>query len=798
VLFGDVQTAAASQSSASRDERIETPYLQLVMTRLWREEVSAGSHLLRLSTLNALGGAERIVKTHLDAVMEALPETDRSVAAAIFRFLVTPSGTKIAHTARDLADYVALPAGQVSQVLERLAKGDVRILRAIAPPPETGGSNRFQIFHDVLAAAILDWRLRFMHAREVIDAERRLAVDRVVEDLGGQLWSATLWIAIAGVVLTTVVLTGLLTRPESSVNAVWQLTVTLVAGSILILAVRQPHVGVRMWRGTRRALALGFSPAMVLELLSKTRGETVSLMTAGDNPAVVNSPTRRKVRHLRIVTAVAAWLSVTILPVTLLVGLMLGGRGLVTPRGLVAVTLLPTALVLLLALISRLWQAVLVKALRSARPQPTEPTQSTASPSDTRGRMRLVLVAGALWSVTTTAAAILDSSIVLIPLLESGASRGFEGQYSRIVNLSKQVEVGRRYRVPIDPAISPAMAGRALSSMSLAAGDGRPDPLTGELPAPRALPRWLPGDAGPFKLPWRELMSTLISKAPMGFRPEERQYLERITAHPGLDEYRIVAQAADIDWFGARVPIPFPKQMSALMLPIPSFSALTFASDLQIARAALLLSEKRVDEAEGALREVVSVGMALQESARSVIEAHLGARIARTGLDNLEVFYGLIGRDADLVALRDARLSTAAPEAALRGPSGATRPLDTGESRAKLVTDLTNSNQLRGIRWDAVLRASVTPCSNSRELLFGLEEPIRAAVTSAREDLVRSPTDAALFNLLNTRPILPAEGDVGFDVPVIFPVVRSLEPVFGRRGIAQCIFMPVLAIASAP
>jgi hypothetical protein len=114
------------------------------------------------------------------------------------------------------------------------------------------------------------------------------------------------------------------------------------------------------------------------------------------------------------------------------------------------------------------------------------------------------------------------------------------------------------------------------------------------------------------------------------------------------------------------------------------------------------------------------------------------------------------------------------------------------------VTDLTNSNQLRGIRWDAVGRASVTPCSNSRELLFGLENPIRTAVASARADLVRSPTDAALFDLLTSRPILPAEGDVGFPVPVFFTAVRSVEGVFGRRGLTQCILLPVLAIASAP
>ncbi len=84
-----------------KDLRRPEQYLQLVMTRLWDEEVRAGSSVLRLETLNRLGGAERIVRTHLDTTMSALPPGEQEVAARVFHFLVTPSGTKIAHTALD-------------------------------------------------------------------------------------------------------------------------------------------------------------------------------------------------------------------------------------------------------------------------------------------------------------------------------------------------------------------------------------------------------------------------------------------------------------------------------------------------------------------------------------------------------------------------------------------------------------------------------------------------------------------------------------------------------------------------
>jgi hypothetical protein len=160
-----------SGSSDVGESRIETPFLQLVMTRLWDEEVRAKSLALRLETLNRLGGAERIVLTHLDEAMSALPAKERDIAASLFRFLVTPSGTKIAYSASDIAAYVLLPEAQVSVVLQELA-GQIRILRPIASVGDDQPV-RYEIFHDVLAGAILDWRQRYVQAKErALQAER--------------------------------------------------------------------------------------------------------------------------------------------------------------------------------------------------------------------------------------------------------------------------------------------------------------------------------------------------------------------------------------------------------------------------------------------------------------------------------------------------------------------------------------------------------------------------------------------------------------------------------------------------
>ncbi|MFQ5342889.1 MAG: hypothetical protein ACE5F6_15225, partial [Anaerolineae bacterium] len=160
------------------EARIETPYLQLVMTRLWDEEMRAGSDVLRLATLNRLGGAEEIVERHLDAAMRALPAREQDATVRVFHHLVTPSGTKIAHTVADLAEYAEVPEAQLTPVLEKLAEPAVRILRPVAPPADRPEEPRYEIFHDVLAPAILDWRARYARDQERAEAEQQVARER--------------------------------------------------------------------------------------------------------------------------------------------------------------------------------------------------------------------------------------------------------------------------------------------------------------------------------------------------------------------------------------------------------------------------------------------------------------------------------------------------------------------------------------------------------------------------------------------------------------------------------------------
>jgi WD40 repeat protein len=145
--------------------RIEAPYLQLVMQRVWEEERAAGSDTLRAETLERLGGAEHVVEEHLEGALAELTELQKDVAARLFNHLVTPSGTKIAHEASDLAAFGQVSDEEVAPVLSVLA--DRRILRTVDEDPGV----RYEIFHDVLAQPALAWRARHRTEREV---ERQL------------------------------------------------------------------------------------------------------------------------------------------------------------------------------------------------------------------------------------------------------------------------------------------------------------------------------------------------------------------------------------------------------------------------------------------------------------------------------------------------------------------------------------------------------------------------------------------------------------------------------------------------
>ena len=222
---GGIGRLTGGNGSDLRGGEIAAPYLQLVMKRLWETEVTRGSRTLHRATLEELGGAQTIVRTHVDRALDDLPEEAREAAVDIFHHLVTPSGTKIALAASDLAEYTGRPAAESSTLLERLASSDTRILRPVPPPPGQEGGTRYEISHDLLAPAILDWggRQRAVRLeREKESAERVARVEKRRARMFRTLALGSGALLIIAIVALVVAVTAAHTAQRASQNAVHQ------------------------------------------------------------------------------------------------------------------------------------------------------------------------------------------------------------------------------------------------------------------------------------------------------------------------------------------------------------------------------------------------------------------------------------------------------------------------------------------------------------------------------------------------------------------------------------------------
>ena len=159
-----VSVGATGEGVVDGPQPVEAPYLQLVMTRLWRAETEQGSRWLRVETLRQLGGAKQIVGTHLDAVLAGFSEEQRETASRIFRHLVTKSGRKTSQDLENLAALEDLDPAKVQQVLDLLSAA--RLVRPVPAPAGSDEGPRYEIFHDVMGPAVLSWRRRYLAARD--------------------------------------------------------------------------------------------------------------------------------------------------------------------------------------------------------------------------------------------------------------------------------------------------------------------------------------------------------------------------------------------------------------------------------------------------------------------------------------------------------------------------------------------------------------------------------------------------------------------------------------------------------
>ncbi|MCA1554102.1 MAG: ATP-binding protein, partial [Chloroflexi bacterium] len=163
--------ASLAASSHVNESRVEAAYLQLLLTRLWQTRTDDS---LTAEGFEYLGGARAITREHLDSVMRRFDAPAQQAFATVFPHLVTPTGKRVEHTLDDASAYAELPPNDVMPLLQAL--DEARVLRTLS---SAHGAPRYEVFHPLIAPAVLDWARGYSEEQESQREElRRGAVER--------------------------------------------------------------------------------------------------------------------------------------------------------------------------------------------------------------------------------------------------------------------------------------------------------------------------------------------------------------------------------------------------------------------------------------------------------------------------------------------------------------------------------------------------------------------------------------------------------------------------------------------
>jgi len=168
-------TLSPEMAVAKRAARsIQTPQLQIVLHRLWEKVKGDSPPTLGPELLADDGTARTIIRTHINEALEHLTGAEKLAAANLFRFLVTPYGTKVASTAKWLAAQVGQhDAKRLRPLLEKLSERKAIILDRVAPAPGQEAEPRYQFTSDALARFVLEWSGEVRTRRRRWDATRK-------------------------------------------------------------------------------------------------------------------------------------------------------------------------------------------------------------------------------------------------------------------------------------------------------------------------------------------------------------------------------------------------------------------------------------------------------------------------------------------------------------------------------------------------------------------------------------------------------------------------------------------------
>ena len=539
----------------------------------------------------------------------------------------------------------------------------------------------------------------------------------------------------------------------------WEAGMGIAALGALVLVVAFWGFFRLMHQGASAADA-GFGTLTIVEVMSDLGRDMGFLIQGKRWFAYLGNDERRSVVLARLrcaafLLAAALWLAVGFG-----LSVLLAARGFLTPSGVLLMTLGPMGLLLLLGFGTLGLQQGKLRAARRAwlREEGADWIASEsgqwavrldaagevvvlgAGPKGEAAKFRtgaVVVVLLFLASLVPTATIAVTAAIG--PILAEIAVPTFLS----VQEMAGAAETLRRFRLPTDGSIPPAVAGEALQNLAFV-GEGVPEAWE-RAPKTTYELGWFP-DPESFPDPFSEGVARVLMARPLrDFNPEEQAALRQAAAHPAHQEFQRLARAHLVDVVSARWTLPFPDTMTFQGLPWARFAALRTAGLAAVAKAAVELDDRNQAAAEQTLMELISTGFLLMDQGPTLIDNLMGVVLANMGADALEGYYGRAGREADARALRWAR--EGARDAARKARAGLLA--ENIHALLQGIPDLVEQEEaLRGLRWEYFSTFNtLAPCINVHKMVFGPDETYDEWRLRVRDELVRVRGEVELFAL---------------------------------------------------
>ncbi len=623
-----------------------------------------------------------------------------------------------------------------------------------------------------------------------------------LETIQGRLWTAIALLSVGGVAMVLPVLVAAaLPRPFWSLGpfgAAWWAPATAALLGLVVALAGFDRLFRLLWLGANAARD-GHDWRTIFAVAADA-GDTGHLLAGTAQFSRTAPRERRWTLVARLTSATLALAAALWLPLALSGSLLLAANAGLSGTAAWALTLAPAGVLTLAALLSRaLERSVVGGAERSWRAHqpadlelrgeierwnreasaaleragdPSERPPITAGPGlDDRKQ-----TAAASRALRAGALATLVMGPVIVLLVGTftvasaiGSVLGALGSTPalELPRRALQVEPLRALRVTPDSSVTAQAAARDLTALMAIGRRARPGPFT---PAPDRTyaERWFPeGDAfgmGPGRY------AEVFQRVAEGLTAEQRSFLARVADHPAQGRFSRLARAPVVDVAAARWVDPLPDTLPWIALE-RSGGDIWSAARAHVVRAAYLLDQGRRAEAETALREVISVGFLLLDDGPTLNDAAQGITVIRDGARGLENFYRATGQTARARQIADdivlgTRISRLAAAAAPRAT-----PL---RGIPDLVLD---PEALRGLRWNRFATlATVGPCLNAHNAIFGPGRDYHAWLAQADSALVRWPSEQEIFRHRRNGDLVPPARSTDAFVRILGITLGGSEP----------------------